>query len=280
MIIVLKKADFSQSNIGKVDFITELTEETKVLMTRATKYPIVKENRYAQALNKLVSAMVEKGIFGKVTTLVIPAMSNSIAECSLNQLTGQANSNPSYFTTLYGLREDGSLFKTETVFSDEGTHCGHSISHTYNNMCVFGFYKSGGTGIDNIISAKINGWYGSSNYLKFIASGPAGQIGAAGSIALSSNKNPLANRSMPTSAFVVNYTANGITYQDKGIAVEASYQTLSKTAELIRLYPLIEGASSKASDGGLFIYGCGEGLSNEESSQMFTILNEFGNTFL
>lgn len=284
MIIVLPKADFSANNIGYVEFTKELTTETLKIMSRATKYPADKENFYAQALNELISGMVDEGIYDKITTLVIPVMSSTIDECTYNQKSGDANNNPTYFKQLFALHQDGTLYRTSETFSDESTQCAHTINHTYNDLCMFGFYKSNGNGLGEIISAGINAWFGQiCNNLKYVEPGPIGQINAgnANVVPLGGSGALLINVKATTTSFVINYDGNDVIYKDKRFIKNGVIgDTPTKTDALVRFYPLIAGPSSTESEGSMLIYGCGNKLSSEEVDILYNLIDKFGDAFL
>lgn len=283
MIIVLPKADFSANNIGHVEFTKKLTIETLEIMSRATKYPAVYENVYAQALNGLISGMVDAGIYDKITTLVVPVMSSTIDECSYNQKNGDANSNPTYFNKLFALRNDGTLYRTSEEFTSTNNHCAYTINHTYNDLCMFGYYKNNGNGLGDIISAGINSWYGQEcNMIKYV-NGPVGQVyaGSTSVVSVGSSTPLLSGSDAITTSFVINYDGNNVIYKDKRFTKNGEINgTPTKTSALIRFYPLIVSASTTESEGSMLVYGCGYKLTSEEVNILYGLIDEFGKTFL
>lgn len=282
MIIVLRGADFSAENIGKVEFNLELVEDTKALLNIATKYPAAKENVYAQGLNKFVITLKDAGIYDKITTLVLPVMSASIEECSYNLINGAANPNTSYFTKLFALNEDNELYRTSESYTNEATHCAHTINHTYDNLCLFGYYnRKDGNGIDTIITARVNSWYGESNYLAYIADGPVGQIAAGGAPVLTATGSALlSGMSAQTSAFVINYDGTNVRFKNEKYDRSGSYSNPTKTGVLIGLYPLLRGKISAESQGSMLMYGCGSKLTADEVIVLYDAIRDFCGLFV
>lgn len=283
MIIVLPKADFSANNIGHVEFTKKLTAETLEIMLRATKYPAVYENVYAQALNGLISGMVDAGIYDKITTLVVPVMSSTIDECSYNQKNGDANSDLNYFKQLFALHSDGTLYRTSNEFTNTNKHCAYKINHTYDNLCMFGYYKSNGNGLGDIISAGINSWYGQEcNMIRYV-DGPVGQVyaGATSVVPVGDSRPILSGNGAITTSFVINYDGNDVIYKDKRFTKNGVINgEPTKTSALVRFYPLIVSASTTESEGSMLVYGCGYKLTSEEVNILYGLINEFGKTFL
>lgn len=86
MINILKEADFSANNIGKVTIPVVLDDDTLAVLQYVTKYST--SSPQALALDQFVVGMKENGLWDKVKFLALPAFANSLAECFINVKDG------------------------------------------------------------------------------------------------------------------------------------------------------------------------------------------------
>lgn len=105
MILRLSGADFSSNNIGKIQVIRELKNETKRLLSNYTK-KLTEVQKYA--VQEFVDGLKEKGIWQYLGNLYLPILANSLEEAMLNVKTLRNDyNNPD--TTFYKLGVKGGL---------------------------------------------------------------------------------------------------------------------------------------------------------------------------
>lgn len=84
MILRLSGADFSSNNIGKIQVIRELKNETKRLLSNYTK-KLTEVQKHA--VQEFVDGLKEKGIWQYLGNLYLPILANSLEEVMLNVKT-------------------------------------------------------------------------------------------------------------------------------------------------------------------------------------------------
>ncbi len=105
MILRLSGADFSSNNIGKIQVIRELKNETKRLLSNYTK-KLTEVQKHA--VQEFVDGLKEKGIWQYLGNLYLPILANSLEEVMLNVKTLRNDyNNPD--TTFYKLGIKGGL---------------------------------------------------------------------------------------------------------------------------------------------------------------------------
>lgn len=281
MILVLSNADFSDKNIGHVDFNIPLSNETLALMDYATKYPKVLENEYAQALNAFVNTLVTAGIYSKLSVLVVPSMSSTIDECTKNQLTGANCISPTIFKNLYGLRSDNNLYRKQFNFEDKTDQCGYTITHDYDDFSMFCFYKAGSTRTDLILGTSASGWQQISNSIRW-SNTSYGSVTCGGSaVNKEVNKSILDNTYLDSSPFVVNYESGTCKVRYANRQYEGTYSVPPlRTAQMIKFNPLLYSSANSESNGELMIYGCGSKLTDVEMKILYDAIETFSTHFL
>lgn len=89
MIIVLNKADFSQTNIGKINLPEEtyqpLDITTEVLGRFTTQFPVSKQ----KAVDTFFRTLSNAGILSKIKVLLLPLLADNIDEACTNVLDGE-----------------------------------------------------------------------------------------------------------------------------------------------------------------------------------------------
>lgn len=111
MILRLSGADFSSNNIGKIQVIKELKNETKQLLSNYTK-ELTEAQKYA--VQNFVDGLKEKGIWQYLGNLYLPILANSLEEAMLNAKTLRNDyNNPD--STYYKLGGKGGLTTTNTI---------------------------------------------------------------------------------------------------------------------------------------------------------------------
>lgn len=113
MIVVLKGADFSANNIGKIEVSRELDVKTKQLLSRYSK---VLDTSKQYAVDDFVTGLYDNGLADKITCLLLPCLSSSIDEAMINAMNGdsmgQLNSN-------YWLLRNNGLVQTSMTYGTE-----------------------------------------------------------------------------------------------------------------------------------------------------------------
>lgn len=275
MIIVLKGADFSANNIGKLDITTEIDSKVVDAMSKLTKYPCSTTNEYAKALNTLYLSLKNYGIYDKITLLSLPIMSATIEQSGYNFVDGSVSNE---IPMIYYLGDNGEMRYSGT-FSSDNKSGGFDVLHTSDNLCVFGDMTpiSGDSGYSFSLGNK-SGWYAGKSYVNFNANGPTVQIFQNGVSCNDSNGNPMAGiRSASKSVFVLNYSGNNVTYIDN----KGTYKGTSsaESVELTRFFPFVNSNYSKTDHFSTKIMGVSESLSDEELNQLYNILEDFVKVF-
>lgn len=86
MILRLSGADFSANNIGKIDIIREITDDTKKLLANFSR-EFTDEQMFA--VQDFISGLKNSGIWSSVGNLYVPVICGSLSECGYNLKTGQ-----------------------------------------------------------------------------------------------------------------------------------------------------------------------------------------------
>ncbi len=86
MILRLSGADFSANNIGKIDIIREITNDTRELLSSFSR-EFTDEQMFA--VQDFISGLKNSGIWSAVGNLYIPVMCGSLSECGYNLKTGK-----------------------------------------------------------------------------------------------------------------------------------------------------------------------------------------------
>lgn len=111
MILRLSGADFSSNNIGKIQVIRELKNETKQLLSNYTK-ELTEVQKYA--VQDFVDGLKEKGIWQYLGNLYLPILANGLEEAMLNVKTLRNDyNNPD--STYYKLGIKGGLTTANTI---------------------------------------------------------------------------------------------------------------------------------------------------------------------
>lgn len=85
MILRLNGADFSANNIGHIDIIREISEETNTLLSKFSKN-FTEEQKFA--VQDFIAGLKTNDIWSCIGNLYIPAMAGSLAECGINVKSG------------------------------------------------------------------------------------------------------------------------------------------------------------------------------------------------
>ena len=129
MIVVLKGADFSANNIGKIEVSRELDVKTKQLLSRYSK---VLDTSKQYAVDDFVTGLYDNGLADKITCLLLPCLSSSIDEAMINAMNGdsmgQLNSN-------YWLLRNNGLVQTSMTYdtAEAITRIGAYVDVPINN---------------------------------------------------------------------------------------------------------------------------------------------------
>lgn len=271
MVIVLNGADFSKSNLGQINVNLALTSDVKEILANLTRFPAIKENGYAQALNRLYSSLKEEGILEKMKVLCIPYMATSYDECSYNIATMTYTKNA--LGLLYSLNENNELVQSNTI---SGTTIGYDIALESNNCCLFGISKGNGE-YGFLASAGImTNYYIGKNTIRD-NSEVMGQVVEGGANVTSSNGGALLSRAIADGAYVVNYN-NGITsfIDSKG---EFRGSSSVPAMSLTKYLPLAASGGGPATAKSTGLFGCCEALTEKQLDSLFRILAEFNENF-
>lgn len=267
MILVVKGADFSANNIGKVEFATELTTATMDVMSKLTKYPAEKSNYHAQALDRMIRKLVDNGLWDGISMLSIPIMSADIEECSYNVKNGSYSSN---VDKIYQLNSDNELYWPSYTSGYENKAF-YPISLASNNMVLFGAMSVHSETYGQVIGlGDATGWFSTKGGIVVLK--PQGLI-----VMCNSNVRVSEDRVAVTSAFVANCKGTDVLYIDS----KGEYTGQSTTSEYknyTQLYPALSAYNS-GSTFSYKIFGCGIGFSKEQTKELYKILQEFVDAF-
>lgn len=275
MIIVLKNADFSANNIGKLEITTPIESKVEIAMASLTKYPCDKVNEYAQGLNQFYKGLVDSGIYNKITLLSLPIMSATIEEAGYNFITGEKSAE---IPQAYALDENGELYFTGNFPSDHKTG-GFNISHSSSDICIFGAITPALSSIGSLFGAGIIGWYDAKNKVHFIETGPTGQVLQNNTVCLNAaGETMLGARAAASGAFIVNYNGTDIRYRDsKG---DYRGESSAEQTELKRFFPLCTSynAVNRSNFSGKF-FGVASALGDEEMTTLYKLIEKFTDVF-
>lgn len=112
MIIELKGADFSANNIGKITIPKNITEDTKLLLTRFSKVFSLEQQL---AVQTFVEEMNISGLMGKCTSLYLPILAGDISEAFTNIATSDYPVDVS-FDSSYIVLENKGIKNLNTVY--------------------------------------------------------------------------------------------------------------------------------------------------------------------
>lgn len=267
MILVIKGADFSASNIGKVEFASELTSETLAAMGKLTRFPAEKGNRYAQALNKMLKNLVDNDLWDNISMLSIPIMSANIAECSYDVKSGTSAAN---IDKIYQLNSEGELYWPGYTAGYENKAY-YPVNIISNNMVLFGAISVHDETYGQVVGLDHTpSWFGATGGAVFMK--PQGLT-----VTCNSNVRVSDDRVAVTSAFVANCKGTDVLYIDS----EGEYAGQTDASEAKRYFSLCPALSAYDS-GSTFsykIFGCGVGLTNDKAKKLYSIIQEFANNF-
>ena len=151
MIIVLKGADFSAKNIGKVNLRVNLTEKTKNVFSKMTRFDATSEE--AWAFDDFYNTLNATGIWEKINKLHLPVLANTKDE-AFYDIVGEGG----YDIT--GISDDYILFNDDgstSVGNQTVTANPANVKYTletpvnYNNCTAIMFT------VEGLIEAKLNG---------------------------------------------------------------------------------------------------------------------------
>ena len=276
--MILKNADFSGNNIGKISIDVDLAPAVVTMLGRYTKYPAQKANAYAQALNALYNTLYSAGIWSKLKMLSIPAYASNQNECAKSILDGTTQDAGS--TTYYDLDATQGLLKYKSTKPTPGGNAyGYPVTGQTNDCCIFGLLNTpdGGEGWG------ILNWSVGANYLPLSDSlevvniwGLKTRVRENGSAV---SDGPLLNRAVATGPFVVNYKGGNVTFKDSSVEkIERSSVTVGNLTNLVPLQYITSITTPTAF--GLYLFGCASGLTDTENATLFNALTDFYNAII
>lgn len=271
MIIVLSGADFSDNNIGHVEFNNPLDPQVKSIMEHYTRFPANEKNAYAQALNTLYSDLKNAGLWDKLAVLSLPFMASGIDECGYNAI-GKAGYDG--ITGIFSLNESNEIYRSGEMTTADTTG-GFPISLPSNKMSFFGIVNDNGSEAGQIISASIAGYYYSKNNLNFLNT-PMGQVYENGVAVTQSGMVEafLQGFAITKTPFVLSYNNGTVYYLDNRVEREGSAQD-AEEATMTRFYPLVTTTGAANSEASMKLFGCGQNLTLEEVEDLYSILDKF-----
>lgn len=92
MIIKLSNADFSANNIGKINILNDISEDTKLLLRNFTR-TLSNDERYA--VDNFISSLKLHGVWESISNLYMPILAGDLSECGLNIKTLSQDFTPS-----------------------------------------------------------------------------------------------------------------------------------------------------------------------------------------
>ncbi len=87
MIHILKNADFSECNLGKVTVPVEDTPESLLVISKFPNLSDTKKNK----IKAFVNALVDSGIYGKLNYLMLPYFASTVGEAIQNVLLDESS---------------------------------------------------------------------------------------------------------------------------------------------------------------------------------------------
>ena len=112
MIIVLKGADFSANNIGKVDVSSVLSDRTKKIVARFSK----NLSDYTQfALQELIDWLDSEGILSNMDALYLPCLAGTLEEAFVNVAKSPFNTDIVLDSEIFELKSNGVRVKSSGV---------------------------------------------------------------------------------------------------------------------------------------------------------------------
>lgn len=278
MIIVLKNADFSAQNIGQISFDAELDPAVVSMLNRYTRFPAVKTNRYAQALNMFYYRLQVSGVYDKLKLLSIPFYANDISECGVSIIDD--NVTGYNFSTDFVL-SGSNLLKCNFSSALSGNSHGFPISVGSNDSCCFaiayvpnsavngnkfGIFSLGQTTNYIISKNRVNGLYNSGGWVLQCTENGVAPGGAA-----------LAARKIGDGPVVANYNNAQVDYRDSvGMIMKAEPSGALPSVTCDRFVPIFYDNSLSE----LYLYGCSEGLDSDERDALYAALDEFYNIMI
>ena len=267
MILVIKGADFSANNIGKVEITTELAEVTMEVMQNLTKYSAEKRNRYARALDTMLKKLVSNDLWNSISMLSIPVMSASMDECSYDVIGKFYAANVG---KIYGLNEDNEMYwlGNNTGYENKAFF---PVNITSDNMCLFGAMNVHDNTYGQVLGlGDSSGWFASKGGITFTK--PEGLI-LGGNTNVKLSEDRVGN----TSAFVGNFTGTSVCYIDKKGTLSGVISS-NTVKSYNQLYPALSSYDSGSSFS-FKVFGCGVGLTTDKAEKLYRILQDFADVF-
>lgn len=273
MIIVLNNADFSQKNLGNIPLNKELSPLAKTAMENLTRFPAEKTNLYAQALNTMLQELNDVGIINKLKVLSIPYMANSIEECSYNIVGASGNQ----ITAIYELTSSNEI--KQKVLGAMVVSGGYAINQMADDICMFGLFNLGDKyNICGCSEKQVTNYFNYSN--RCYTNGTQTQLILGKASMQIAGSLPLA-RTIPSGAVVMSYKNGVVSYKDAESFITGQPITPPTSIETGVFYP-ISAYSNETSDSLLStsgLYGCGSGLTAQETKALYDILVKFKSAF-
>lgn len=113
MIILLREADFSANNLGKIDFNRELNADTKALLAN---YSLPLTTVQKNAVDDFLLGLRSSGVYKKITCLLLPCLAANIDEAMVNAIT---NTNMGTLNPEYWLLRNKGLVQTSVTYGTE-----------------------------------------------------------------------------------------------------------------------------------------------------------------
>jgi hypothetical protein len=180
MIIVLKGADFSANNLGKIDIKRELSAETEALLKN---YSLPLSDKQKSAVDDFVLDLRSSGIYDKITCLLLPCLAANIDEAMINVITNENMGvlNPTYWSIRNrGLAQSSTTYGTTDAITRISAYKNVPINNshyavfnseeyefadtTINSKLFPTRRNSNATFYDNIISSTDNFWIQAAKY--------------------------------------------------------------------------------------------------------------------
>lgn len=162
MVIVLKGADFSANNIGKIDIPVEISSFTKAAILASGRSSMAIEQQVA--LDKFfdsLGAIDGSGVWGKIRKMYIPFLTDSLAHTFVNYKTNIAEATPK--SEYYGFKSKGiANISGDRVLVANGICTDTNFVWNWDNISVLMMYT------ENIVNANI-GCQSEGNKYEFIS---------------------------------------------------------------------------------------------------------------
>lgn len=280
MIIVLKGADFSANNIGKVQVTTELHPYTKAAIDASGNTSLTGEQK--SALNGLFLAMGVDGsntVMSKIRKLYLPIICGDVSKALVNYTTSAFENDKVLSADYWTIRNNGLVGKSTN--GQPITLKENSPITTSNFFAAFLMTEAMEVGVGD--SSKVFALRGATDKSKFLgltqSSASSNSLIQLGTYGPWNSFAPEPKGSIVTSKFVLSTPSVAYNYNSEGIKEKImpnlNPDMSGETSQTLYVLGLSDQNTTKSY--GAFMYG--EAISKEEAMTIAEKLNALYATF-